>query len=166
MHRREAPQHYPTSSVPAASPRNEQRRADGSIGTEAFAARIAAHWGRGSRGRRAAHPEENAMMTLCIRYTLDPNKLADFETYARALPRPIERCGGKFVAYYLPTKVAGPTNTALGLIEFPNLATYERYREKLLADPDAVESLRRADAAGCILNEERSIVRRIPEAGH
>ena len=106
------------------------------------------------------------MMTLCIRYTLDANKLADFETYARALPRPIERCGGKFVAYYLPTKVAGPTNTALGLIEFPNLATYERYREKLLADPDAVESLRRADAAGCILNEERSIVRRIPEAGH
>jgi hypothetical protein len=106
------------------------------------------------------------MMTLCIRYTLDANKLADFEAYARALPRPVERCGGKFVAYYLPTKIAGPTNTALGLIEFPNLAAYERYREKLMSDTDAVESLRRADAAGCILNEERSIVRRIPEAGH
>jgi hypothetical protein len=29
------------------------------------------------------------MMTLCIRYTLDANKLADFEAYARALPLPI-----------------------------------------------------------------------------
>ena len=103
------------------------------------------------------------MMTLCIRYTLDANKLADFEAYARALPKPVERCGGKFVSYYLPTKVAGPTNTALGLIDFPDLATYERYREKLKSDTDAVESLRRAEAAGCILNEDRSFVRRVPE---
>jgi hypothetical protein len=55
------------------------------------------------------------MMTLCIRYTLDANKLADFEAYARSLRQPVERCGGKFVGYYLPTKVAGPTNAALGL---------------------------------------------------
>jgi hypothetical protein len=103
------------------------------------------------------------MMTLCIRYTLDANKLADFETYARALEKPVDRCGGKYVAYYLPTKVAGPTNTALGLIDFPDLASYERYREKLAADPDAIECLRRAEAAGCILIEDRAIMRRIPD---
>src|SRR5260370_37208511 len=103
------------------------------------------------------------MITLSIRYSLDANKLADFEAYARALPKPVERCGGKFVGYYLPTKVAGPTNTALGLIDFPDLAAYERYREKLLSDTDAVESLRRAEAAGCILSEDRSFVRRVPE---
>ena len=102
------------------------------------------------------------MMTLCIRYTLDANKLTDFEAYARALRQPVERCGGKFIAYYLPTKIAGPTNAAFGLIDFPDLASYERYREKLVADRDGVESLRRAEAAGCILNEERSFVRRIP----
>jgi hypothetical protein len=101
------------------------------------------------------------MLTLCIRYTLDANKLADFDTYTRALRRPIERCGGKYVGYYLPTKVAGPTNAALGLIDFPNLAAYEQYREKLLTDADAVEVLRRAEAAGCILNEDRSFVRRV-----
>ena len=95
-------------------------------------------------------------MTLCIRYTLDANKLADFEAYAQSLPRPVERCGGKFVGYYLPTKVAGPTNTALGLIDFPDLAAYEQYREKLLSDPEAVEILRRAEAVGCILNEDGS----------
>jgi hypothetical protein len=103
------------------------------------------------------------MMTLCIRYTLDAGKLADFEGYARDLQQPVEHCGGKFVAYYLPTKIAGPTNIAFGLIDFPDLASYERYRETLASDPDGIECLSRAEAAGCILNEDRSFVRRIPD---
>jgi hypothetical protein len=101
------------------------------------------------------------MITLCIRYTLDPHKLADFEAYARALGPQIERCGGKVAGYYLPTKLAGPTNTALGLIDFANLAAYEEYREKLAADPEAVENLRRAEAARCVLNEDRSFIRSV-----
>ena len=101
------------------------------------------------------------MITLCIRYTLDVHKLADFEAYARALGPQIERCGGKVAGYYLPTKLAGPTNTALGLIDFPNLAAYEGYREKLAADPEAAENLRRAEAARCILNEDRSFIRSV-----
>jgi NIPSNAP protein len=101
------------------------------------------------------------MLTLCIRYTLDANKLADFEAYAQALRKPIERCGGTYVGYYLPTKIAGPTNTALGLIDFQNLAAYEQYRARLVADPDGAECLRRAEAAGCILNEDRAFVRRV-----
>jgi hypothetical protein len=104
--------------------------------------------------------KEKPMITLCIRYTLDANKLADFEAYASALRQPIERCGGKSVAYYLPTKIAGPTNIALGLIDFPDLAGYQLYRERLLTDFDGVECLRRAEAAGCILCEDRSFVRR------
>src|SRR5262245_42984204 len=50
---------------------------------------------------------EDRMLTLCIRYTLDPTKLADFETYARSAAAPIERCGGKMVGYFAPTKYAG-----------------------------------------------------------
>jgi hypothetical protein len=106
-------------------------------------------------------PKEAPMITLCIRYAIDANKLADFEDYARALRGPIERCGGTSVNYYLPTKIAGPTNTALGLIDFPDLATYERYRAKLLTGADAVACLRRVEAAGCILNEDRSFISRI-----
>jgi hypothetical protein len=100
------------------------------------------------------------MITPSIRYTLDANKLADFETYVRALPSQIERCGGKFVGYYLPIKLAGPTNIALGFIDFPDLAAYEQYRRNLASDPEAVENVRRAEAAGCILNEDRSLVQR------
>jgi hypothetical protein len=103
------------------------------------------------------------MLTLTIRYTLDANKLADFATYAQALRKPIERCGGTYVGYYLPTKIAGPTNTALGLIDFPDLATYEQYRARLLTDAEGTECLHRAEAAGCILNEDRAFVRRVTD---
>ncbi len=101
------------------------------------------------------------MLTLCIRYTLDPAKLADFEAYALALREPVGRCGGAFVDYYLPTRIAGSNNAAFGLIDFPDLAAYERYREALTIDEGAAECLRRAEAAGCILGEDRSFVRRV-----
>jgi hypothetical protein len=103
------------------------------------------------------------MITLLLRYSVDPNKLAEFEAYVRALPEQIERCGGKYVGYYLPTKLAGPTNAAIGLIDFPDLAAYEEYRRRLASDRDAAENVRRVEAAGCILNEDRAFVRRCPD---
>ena len=103
------------------------------------------------------------MITLCIRYTLDISKLADFEDYARRFPEPIERCGGKLVGYYLPTKIAGATNFALALIDFPSLAAYEIYRDNLLADADALENVRRMEKSGCVLIEDRSFLRRVPQ---
>ena len=101
------------------------------------------------------------MITLCIRYTLDAGKLTDFETYARSVAAPVERCGGKVVGCFAPTKFAGPTNTALSLIDFPSLAAYERYREALAADPEHVEVARRAAQASVILVEDRSFLQRV-----
>ena len=99
------------------------------------------------------------MITLSIRYTIDPAKLAEFEAYAKALPEAAGRCGARAVAYYLPTKFAGPTNQALALIDFPSLAAYEQYRANLLTDGAAVALAQRADQAGCILVEDRAILR-------
>jgi NIPSNAP protein len=100
------------------------------------------------------------MITLCIRYTLDPSKLAQFESYAKSVPGHARRCGADTAVYYLPTKFAGPTNAALAFIDFPSLAAYEQYRERLASDPEAADVLRRAEASGCILVEDRSILRR------
>src|SRR6202008_1078005 len=86
-------------------------------------------------GDHTPEPGRAVMLTLCIRYALDSTKLADFEAYARAVAGPIERCGGKVVGYFAPTKFAGPTNVGLSLIDFPSLAAYERYREALAVDP-------------------------------
>jgi hypothetical protein len=103
------------------------------------------------------------MITLCIRYTLDISKLADFEDYARRFTEPIKRCGGNLIGYYLPTKIAGPTNFALALIDFPSLAAYETYRANLLSDADALENVRRMEKSGCVLIEDRSFLRQVPE---
>jgi hypothetical protein len=100
------------------------------------------------------------MITLCIRYTLEASRREDFERYARGLKGVIPRCGGELVGYWLPTKFAGPTNIALALIEFASLAAYEQYRERLGRDPENVELVRRAEAAGCILVEDRSFMER------
>jgi hypothetical protein len=65
------------------------------------------------------------------------------------------------VGYYAPTKLAGPTNSALSLIDFVSLAAYERYREALGADPEHVEVARRAAQAGVILVEDRPFLQRV-----
>ena len=43
------------------------------------------------------HQEGKTMITLCICYTIDLHKTADFEQYARRWPEPIKRCGGDLV---------------------------------------------------------------------
>ena len=101
------------------------------------------------------------MITLSIRYTIDANKRSDFEQYARGLLGIIPRCGGELVGYWLPTKFAGPTNQALALIEFASLAAYEQYRERLAKDNDNIARVRRAEASGCILVEDRAILERV-----
>jgi hypothetical protein len=99
------------------------------------------------------------MITVCIRYTIDIHKLEDFERYARDWPEPIQRCGGELVGYFLPTKIAGATNIGYALINFATLAAYEKYREHLLADEAALQNVADADRSGCILLEDRTILR-------
>lgn len=103
------------------------------------------------------------MMTLCIRYTIDQHKRKDFEAYARRWPEPIKRCGGDLVGYFAPTKLAGASNIALALINFRDLAAYEKYRGNLMKDPDAIANVAAADAAKCILIEDRSFLQRVDE---
>jgi hypothetical protein len=99
-----------------------------------------------------------AMPTLCVRYKIKPSQLPDFEEYARNWPKPIERCGGKLIGYFLPTKFAGRTDSAIALIDFPSLAAYEEYRIRLMEDPDAKQNVAHAERSGCILFEDRSFL--------
>ena len=112
-----------------------------------------------------AQREESDMITVSIHYTIDASKCKDFEVYARRWPEPIRRCGGNLLGYFLPTKLAGATNFALALIEFRDLAAYERYREALMKDPEAVANVAAADESKCILVEDRSVLRRVEPKG-
>lgn len=97
------------------------------------------------------------MITLSIRYTINPNKLADFRAYVEAEQEPIRRSGGKIVGYFLPTDFAGATNEALGLIDFATLAVYEQYREALANDAEHKRNVAKLEKTGAIVAMNRSI---------
>jgi hypothetical protein len=103
---------------------------------------------------------ENAMITLCIRYTFNPNKLEALKTYIEAEQAPIRRSGGETFGYFLPTDFAGPTNEAMWLIEFPGLAAYETYRAALANDPEHKKNAAALAASGANVAMNRSIVQR------
>ncbi|MGB7207643.1 MAG: NIPSNAP family protein [Pyrinomonadaceae bacterium] len=88
------------------------------------------------------------MLTCLIRYEIDPDKLADFEQYARSWIELIEKYGGTHHGYFLPAKNPpvttlsfpglgrdGPTNIAIALFSFPSLEAYESYRVDVTSDP-------------------------------
>ena len=102
-----------------------------------------------------------ASLTLCIRYTLNPNLLQHFRTYARSEQPVIERAGGRIVAYWAPTDYAGATNIAYGLIDFASLADYERYRKALADDPEHRRNVQALEASGVVLATERAFIERI-----
>jgi hypothetical protein len=115
-------------------------------------------------GRAASPPDmkrRDMTITCVIRYEIDPVQREAFEQYAKNWGRIIPRCGGELVGYWLPTKFAGPTNSALALIDFPSLAAYEQYRSRLAKDDENIDSVRRADESGCILVEDRAILERV-----
>ena len=101
------------------------------------------------------------MLTLCIRYTIDPNKLAAFRRYVECEQDPIRKSGGKTLGYFLPTDFAGPTDQALGLIDFSTLDDYATYRRALADDPDHKRNVAELERSGAIVAMNRSLIERL-----
>src|SRR5580692_13180367 len=95
-------------------------------------------------------------ITCFIRYEIDPFQRDAFKKYAENWGRIIPRLGGHLVGYFLPHE--GTNYVAWGLIAFDSLASYETYRARLKADPEARENLAMAQAKRLILREERNFV--------
>jgi hypothetical protein len=101
------------------------------------------------------------MYTLFLRYTIDPNKLAAWRTYAEAEFTPISECGGKIAGYYAPTEFAGITSEAVALIDVGTMAEYEVYRARLAAHPKHRENAALVEKQGAILSVYRAIILRL-----
>jgi hypothetical protein len=95
-------------------------------------------------------------VTCFIRYEIDPHRREAFKEYAETWGRIIPRCGGHLAGYFLTYE--GTNNVAWGLIAFDSLASYETYRKKLKADPDARRNFEAAETKRIILREERTFV--------
>jgi hypothetical protein len=135
----------------SASESMNRREALGMIGAASAALSL-------SSGAQAQSTASNAPVTIacCIRYQIDPFQLDAFTVYAKAWGGIIPRCGGHLIGYFVPHE--GTNDVAWGLIAFDSLASYERYRTRLKADPEARENLLMAQTKRFILREERNFV--------
>jgi hypothetical protein len=104
----------------------------------------------------AATGEPTTLIACVIRYQIDPHQHEGFRRYAQNWGAVIPRCGGHLIGYFLPYE--GTNDVAWALIAFDSLASYERYKARLRADPDALENLAMADKERLILREERNFV--------
>src|ERR1700684_2383608 len=77
-------------------------------------------------------------ITCVIRYQIDPFQRDAFKKYAENWARIIPRCGGHLGGCCIPHEET--KNVAWGLIAFDSLASYEAYRARLQADPEAREN--------------------------
>ena len=105
------------------------------------------------------------MYTLFLKYTINPDKLAAWKTYAEAEFAPITESGGKITGYYSPTEFAGATSEAFATIDVGTMAEYEVYRAKLAAHPKHKENAARVTESGAILSIYRAIIQKVEPAG-
>lgn len=101
------------------------------------------------------------MITLYLRYTLDPNQLPAFADYVAAEHQAITESGGKIAGYYLPTDFAGTTSEAFGLIDFASLADYETYRARLAAHPLHKKNVAALEATGAVRSIYRAFIQKV-----
>lgn len=101
------------------------------------------------------------MLVNCITYTIDPNRRDAFEAYAKGWSAIIDADSeATLIGYFLPTKIAGRTDTAYALIGFPSMSAYASYRDRVIADPRGKALFEQAERDGFIRNEERSFLTR------
>jgi NIPSNAP len=112
--------------------------------------------------------ENNQPVTCQIRYTLNLDKLAAFETYARTWIPLIERYGGVHHGYFIPRMSPdrvgasfpglgydGPADVGVAMFTFPDEESYRRYREMVATDPECQSAAALVRETGCFTRYER-----------
>ena len=97
------------------------------------------------------------MITCVVEYTIDASKTDDFERFARAWIRLVDKHGGTHHGYFLPSE--GVSDRALALFSFPSFVDYENYRARFGVDPEFVAADKIRDDSRCVLRYERSFMR-------
>ena len=114
------------------------------------------------------------MFTCCIRYNIDPDKLAAFREYAHAWIYLINKYGGIHHGYFIPGMagdslpnaafsfpglgVEGPPNVGVALSSFPSLEAYERYRMAVSEDELCKVTTARFNKTKCFTRYERTFL--------
>jgi len=97
------------------------------------------------------------MITCTVRYEIDPDKLAEFETYSKFWLWKIPQMGGTHHGYHMPFE--GPNDIAYCHFSFASLAAYEDYRAKMWDDADCLRAYELAKRTKCIRRYDRSFTK-------
>lgn len=97
------------------------------------------------------------MITVYLRYKIDPYKVPEFEAYAKRWIPLVNKFGGQHHGYFLPHE--GANNIAAALFSFPSLSDYESYRNDSQGDEACQEAYEYAIQTKCIVSYERSFMR-------
>ncbi|SFU94387.1 NIPSNAP protein [Aliiroseovarius crassostreae] len=101
--------------------------------------------------------KRHAMITCYVRYELNPDKIDEFEEYARMWVPLVEKHGGTHHGYYLPHESAN--DLAVTLFSFPSLAAYEEYRTASKNDPECQKAFEFAEKMNSIRRYDRQFLR-------
>jgi hypothetical protein len=112
------------------------------------------------------------MITCYVRYVLNPEKVAEFEQYARIWVSLIEKLSGTHHGYFLPVETPpgakfsfpeiaseGPANIAVALFSFPGIEEYEKYRSMAGQEPDCRRATAIRQESKCFTSYERNFMR-------
>jgi hypothetical protein len=110
-------------------------------------------------GAQLSNPPKSMKVTCIIRYQIDPFQREAFAQYCGNWGKIIPRNGGYLVGYFVPYE--GTNDVAWGLIAFDSLASYETYKQRINADPEARQNFEMARSKKLILREERHFVENV-----
>lgn len=94
-----------------------------------------------------------SIVTVHLRYEIDPDKVAEFKEYGQRWIRLVARLGGVHHGYFLPSE--GDSDEAFALFTFPSLREYEEYRTAAAVDPECIAAVQYATETRCIRRYER-----------
>ena len=97
------------------------------------------------------------MITIHLKYVIDPYKVDDFEEYGRMWIPLVNKFGGTHHGYFLPSE--GANNIAYALFSFPSMAEYEAYRKISFEDAECRVAWEHSQRTRCILSFERTFLR-------
>ena len=101
------------------------------------------------------------MVTIHLRYVIDPYKIVQFEEYGRRWITLVNRLGGNHLGYFMPSE--GISNVAYALFSFPSLAAYEVYRTAAATDAECQATMAFERNTRSIISYERTFLRPVTD---
>lgn len=97
------------------------------------------------------------MVTCFLKYKIVPNKVAEFEHYAKLWIDIVNELGGLHHGYLLPHE--GANDVSYASFSFNSLAEYEVYRNKIPNHSKCLEAIAYFDQTQCYSSYERSFLK-------